>query len=159
MLAHPGPASYGTDPGPPPSFEALPPEARFAHEALVWVLDRIGAMELSGRRQAASGVLDGIAASPGKYAGPARVIMGESEFHKLRAGDVLVCPVTSPVWSVLFPSLGALVTDCGGILPHPAIIAREYGVPAVLATGNATVLLRDGELVEVNGTEGRVQLI
>jgi pyruvate,water dikinase len=82
--------------------------------------------------------------------------MSEAEFGKLEAGDILVCPMTSPVWSVLFPSIGALVTDSGGILSHPAIIAREYRVPAVVATGNATQLLRDGQIVTVDGTMGSV---
>ena len=95
----------------------------------------------------------------GCYTGPVRVVMGEHEFGKLRAGDVLVCPVTSPVWSVLFPSVGALVTDTGGLLSHPAIIAREYRVPAVVATGNATGLLRDGQVVRVDGTAGTVEVV
>jgi pyruvate,water dikinase len=85
-----------------------------------------------------------------------RVVAGEHEFEKIQAGDVLVCPVTSPVWSVLFSRIGALVTDSGGILSHPAIIAREYGVPAVVATGNATAVLRDGQQVTVDGDAGSV---
>jgi rifampicin phosphotransferase len=64
--------------------------------------------------------------------------------------------VTSPVWSVLFPSIGALVTDVGGTLSHPAIVAREYGVPAVVATGNGTSVLRDGQIVTVDGNAGIV---
>lgn len=84
---------------------------------------------------------------------------GEQEFGKLQAGDVLVCPITSPVWSVLFPSVGALVTDTGGILSHPAIIAREYHVPAVVATGNATRLLHDGQMVSVDGTNGTLEVL
>jgi pyruvate,water dikinase len=60
------------------------------------------------------------------------------------------------VWSVLFSRIGALVTDSGGILSHPAIIAREYGVPAVVATGNATAVLRDGQQVTVDGDAGSV---
>jgi pyruvate,water dikinase len=84
--------------------------------------------------------------------------MDESEFGKLRPGDVLVCPVTSPVWSVLFPSVGALVTDTGGLLSHPAIIAREYAVPAVVATGNATALLADDQVVTVDGGAGRIEV-
>jgi pyruvate,water dikinase len=83
--------------------------------------------------------------------------MNESEFARLQPGDVLVCPMTSPVWSVLFPSVGALVTDTGGILSHPAIIAREYRVPAVVATGNATRVLRDGQTVTVDGNTGSVE--
>jgi phosphoenolpyruvate synthase/pyruvate phosphate dikinase len=69
----------------------------------------------------------------------------------------VVCPVTSPVWSVLFPSIGALVTDNGGVLSHPAIIAREYGVPAVVATESGTSVLRDGQVVTVDGTAGVVR--
>ena len=87
-----------------------------------------------------------------------RVIRSEVEFDKLQSGDVLVCPITSPVWSVLFPSVGALVTDTWGILSHPAIIAREYRVPAVVATGNATELLRDGQIVTVDGATGLVEV-
>jgi pyruvate,water dikinase len=88
-----------------------------------------------------------------------RVIHDETEFDRLRAGEVLVCPTTSPVWSVLFPSIGALVTDTGGTLSHPAIIAREYGVPAVVATGDATTRLRDGQVVTVDGTAGQVRVV
>jgi phosphoenolpyruvate synthase/pyruvate phosphate dikinase len=112
----------------------------------------------SHAQQADTRVLGGIAASPGRHAGPVRVVMDEFDFRKLRPGDVLVCPVTSPVWSVLFPSVGALVTDTGGLLSHPAIIAREYGVPAVVATGNATALLRDDQVVTVDGTTGRIEV-
>jgi rifampicin phosphotransferase len=129
VLAHPGPRSYGKDPGPPPSFSSLPAEARLANDGFLWAVDRIFGPDTTGR-VGPDGAVTGIAASPGSYTGPVRVIMNETEFGRLRAGDVLVCPVTSPVWSVLFPSIGALVTDVGGNLSHPAIIAREYGVPA-----------------------------
>jgi pyruvate,water dikinase len=154
--AHPGPASHGQDPGPPPSLAALPAEARFLMQALLWAAQRVFAAEPGGHDQAAGETLRGIAASPGMYTGPARVIRNEAEFTKLQPGDVLVCPMTSPAWSVLFPSVGALVTDAGGTLSHPAIIAREYRVPAVVATGNATRLLRDGQAVTVDGTIGTV---
>ena len=87
-----------------------------------------------------------------------RLPMNEGEFHKLQPGDVLVCPATTPMWSVLFANVGALVTNTGGILSHPAIIAREYCVPAVVATGNATSLLKDGQIVTVDGDNGRVEI-
>jgi phosphohistidine swiveling domain-containing protein len=157
VLAHPGPASYGQDPGPAPAARALPGEARFAMEALQWVmLDRILAPEESQRRQPGGDRLSGIAAATGSYSGPVRVVMDETQFSNVRQGDVLVCPITSPVWSVLFPSIGALVTDTGGILSHAAIIAREYRLPAVVGTGNATQLLADGQLVTVDGDGGFV---
>jgi pyruvate,water dikinase len=156
---HQGPATYGKDPGPPPLLDALPAEARFTMSALLWYLDRIFEAAASRRvQQAGTQVLGGIAASPGRYTGPVRLVMDEFDFGKLRPGDVLVCPITSPVWSVLFPSVGALVTDTGGLLSHPAIIAREYRVPAVVATGNATGLLRDDQVVTVDGTTGRVEV-
>lgn len=158
VKVHPGPVSYGKNPGPPPSLAALPVEAKFLMEALTWAFNLILAAEHSGRVQQSTKVLRGIAASPGAYSGPVRVIMNESEFSKLQSGDVVVCPITSPVWSVLFPSIGALVTDTGGILSHPAIIAREYRVPAVVATGNATNLLKDGQEVTVDGSAGTVEI-
>jgi pyruvate,water dikinase len=105
------------------------------------------------------GVVSGTPASPGRYTGTVRVVMGEHEFEKMRAGDVVVCPATSPAWSVVFPTMGALVTDSGGILSHPAIIAREHGIPAVVGTGNATVVLMDGQRVTVDGSAGAVELV
>ena len=156
VLGSPGPGSYGKDPGPPPPFSSLPAEARLANEGFLWAIERIIGPG-SARRVAADGGVTGLPASPGSYTGPVRVIRNEAEFDRLRAGDVLVCPVTSPVWSVLFAGVGALVTDCGGILSHPAIIAREYGVPAVVATGNGTSTLHDGQLVTVDGTAGVVR--
>lgn len=154
---HPGPATYGTPPGPPPSFAALPAEPRFLMEALLWTVDRIFANDSSNRQPTDDTTITGLAASPGRYSGPVRVVYDELDFDKVRPGDVLVCPVTSPVWSVLFPTIGALVTDAGGLLSHPAIIAREYRIPAVVATANATTALRDGQLVTVDGTTGTVE--
>ena len=87
------------------------------------------------------------------------MILGEHDFNKLQPDDVLVCPMTSPVWSILFAKVGALVTDTGGILSHPAIIAREYGIPAVVATGNATEVIRDGQQILVDGDAGVVRIL
>lgn len=151
---NPGPPSYGTPPPGPPSLEFLPEDARLPMESLLWsneVIMAVGATGAADERE-----LRGVAASAGRYTGPVRVVMDESEFEKARPGDVLVCPITAPVWSVLFPIIGALVTDTGGILSHPAIIAREYQVPAVVATGSATAELSDGEIVTVDGSSGVV---
>lgn len=155
---HPGPGSYGTLPPPPPSLAHTPEALRIVNEAIVWYVDRIVEGERNAVRQSVDGSrVDGIAASPGCYTGPVRVVRGEDEFGKIKAGDVVVCPITSPVWSVVFPSLGALVTDSGGILSHPAIIAREFGIPAVVATGNGTEILFDDQLVTVDGSAGTVE--
>jgi len=153
------PASYGTEP-PIPPLDVFPPDTRLAMEVLLYATDKVFEPELSNSR-AESGAreLKGIAAARGSYSGPARVIMGEDQFARIQPGDVLVCPITSPVWSILFAKVGALVTDSGGILSHPAIIAREYGIPAVVATGNATQIILDGQQVTVDGSTGIVQLV
>ena len=95
-----------------------------------------------------------VAGSPERHTSPVRVVRDKSEFHKLRPGDVLVCPITSPAWSVLFFQAAAVITDGGGILAHAAVITREHGTPAVLATRNATNRLRNGQTVTVDGTRG-----
>jgi pyruvate,water dikinase len=155
----PGPATYGRRP-PPPPLAALTPETRRGLETVLWAVEMIFATTRSGQQQSEEvGTIEGIPASPGRYQGRVRRVMAEDEFDKIQDGDVLVCPVTSPVWSVLFSRIGALVTDTGGILSHPAIIAREFGIPAVVATGNATQLLRDGELVTVDGDAGSISVV
>ncbi|WP_199513861.1 PEP/pyruvate-binding domain-containing protein [Nucisporomicrobium flavum] len=156
VLAHPGPDVYGPAPADPPPLSLLPGPARFAMEAFLWTTSQIFAPVRPGDT---TGPLHGVAGSSGVYTGTVRVVRDESEFSRLRPGDVLVCPSTSPVWSVLFPSVGALVTDSGGTLSHPAIIAREYGVPAVVATASATSRLADGDVVRVDGTNGIVTIV
>jgi phosphohistidine swiveling domain-containing protein len=156
-LAHPGPASYGRDSGPPPPLRGLPEDARLANEAFLWYVDRVLAPDAPGGP--GGRMLTGIAASAGRYTGTVRVILSEAEFDRLHAGDVLVCPATSPAWSVLFSSVGALVADSGGVLSHPAIIAREFGIPAVVATRSATTQLWDGQVVAVDGTAGTVEVL
>lgn len=163
-LTHPGPTSYGPPPGPPPSLRAFPPAPRLITEAFMWLLAQLMGHAADGRLAAnqltnTDTAMTGIAASGGCCTGPVRVIMDETEFDKIRAGDVLVCPSTSPAWSFLFPSIAAVVTDTGGILSHPAIVARELGLPAVVATGDATRRLSDGEIVTVDGTAGTVRTV
>lgn len=154
------PASYGAEPPLPPLW-VLPKEVREAMEALQFSREKIFQHETEGEQRDDSDptVLHGRAAARGTYSGPVRVIMGEEEFGKIQSGDVLVCPITSPVWSVLFAKVGALVTDSGGILSHPAIIAREYGIPAVVATRTATARLHDGQRVTVDGNAGVVRIL
>ncbi|MEV7417376.1 PEP/pyruvate-binding domain-containing protein [Streptomyces sp. NPDC089919] len=157
-LENPGPDSYGERPGPPPSMDQLPAEVRETMGAFQWTLVHMGGAP-AAPQQADGDRLTGVPASAGRYTGLVRVVRSESEFDKIRAGDVLVCPITSPVWSVVFPSIGALVTDTGGALSHAAIIAREYGIPAALATGNGTEVLTDGMLVTVDGGTGTIEIL
>jgi phosphohistidine swiveling domain-containing protein len=105
------------------------------------------------------GTVLGNSGAPGKARGPARVIRSLAEAGKLRPGDVLVAQTTAPPWTPLFASAAAVVTDTGGILSHCAVVAREYGIPAVVGTGTATSTFRDGQLIEVDGDAGTVRLI
>ena len=103
------------------------------------------------------GVLRGTPASTGRVTGTARIVHSEADFHLLEPGDIVVCPGTRPSWSVIFPMIGGLVADAGGSLSHPAIIAREYGIPAVVAAVGATETIRDGDVITVDGREGTVR--
>lgn len=103
-----------------------------------------------------SALVSGTAGSPGVAEGPVCVVHGVADFAKLRAGDVLVCPYTDPTWTPLFGLASAVVADTGGPLSHAAIVAREYGIPAVLGTGVGTTTLREGDRVVVHGGSGEV---
>jgi rifampicin phosphotransferase len=101
-------------------------------------------------------LVTGVPASGGRVTGPVRVIREPAEFGSLRSGDVLVCPYTNPTWTSLFQRAAAVVVDSGGIGSHAAIVAREYGIPAVMGTGSGTSVLADGQQVTVDGDTGRV---
>jgi rifampicin phosphotransferase len=90
------------------------------------------------------------------HRGRVRIIRAASEIGALRPGEVLVCAVTNAAWMMVFQRAGALVTDAGSALSHTAIVAREYGLPAVVATANGTSTLVDGEEVIVDGNRGTV---
>jgi rifampicin phosphotransferase len=101
-------------------------------------------------------LLIGTSGSPGVARGPAKIVHDVSEFGKLQAGDVLVAPVTNPAWTPLFQRAAAVVVDTGGSASHAAIVAREYGVPAVMGTINGTKELKDGQWIQVDGSRGLV---
>ncbi|WP_053960770.1 PEP-utilizing enzyme [Sulfobacillus thermosulfidooxidans] len=96
----------------------------------------------------------GFAASRGRYRGPVRIIHGPHEFFKVKPGDVLVCRSTAPSWTGLFGIAGAIVTETGGILSHAATVAREYQIPCIVGTRNATHVFHEGDIVLVDGTLG-----
>jgi len=98
----------------------------------------------------------GTPASPGRAVGRARVIRGMADFSRLEPGEVLVCAVTTPAWTSLFARAAAVVTDVGSPSAHASIIAREYGIPAVVGTGDATRRIFDGQMVTVDGGAGLV---
>ena len=156
VLAHPGPLIVGPPPVPDLDLRGLPGAARRIMSGVLWAASEELAPAES--KQDEDGNLLGIGVSPGSYIGPVRVIKTEAELDRLQPGDVLVCPTTHSSWTVVFGQAGALVPDGGGMLSHPSIIAREHGIPAVVATGCATATLREGQTVTVDGITGRVQI-
>jgi pyruvate,water dikinase len=103
-------------------------------------------------------VLEGLAASGGKYTGTARICTDPSHFALGQPGDVLIARATMPSYNVLLPIVGAVVTDRGGALCHAAIVSREYGLPCVVGTRDATRRIEDGDVVTVDGDTGRVEI-
>ena len=102
--------------------------------------------------------LTGFAVSPGVVTGPACLIRSVSDFDRMRPDSILVCPTTTPAWTPLFGQAIGLVTDIGAVLAHGSIVAREYGIPAVLGCGNATRRIQDGQMIKVDGSAGTVEL-
>jgi phosphohistidine swiveling domain-containing protein len=103
--------------------------------------------------------LKGAAGSPGKVRGTARVITSLADAARLGKGEILVAETTAPPWTPLFATAAAVVTDTGGILSHCAVVAREYGIPAVVGLGRATAAIQDGQLIEVDGDAGIVRIV
>ena len=102
--------------------------------------------------------LIGQSASLGYAKGPARILRSPADFQRFQRGDILVAVTTTPVWTLLFALAAAVVTESGGITSHASIVAREYGIPAVVATGCATSVIQNGQTVEVDGNRGIVYL-
>jgi pyruvate,water dikinase len=103
--------------------------------------------------------INGIAGSPGVFEGIARVVLHEGEFDEVQKVDILVCQMTNPAWVVLFTKISALVTDAGGTVSHPAVLSREFGIPAVIGTSVATQQIRSGDRLRVDGSSGVVQIL
>ena len=150
------PAFIGDPPQPPPDPSGLPPAMGRLMRAIGIALDSLfGSSEAEHEHDR----LRGLAASPGVYEGPARLIGGPSEFGRIVQGDVLLTPATTEAFNILLPLLGAIVTDNGGLLSHSAIVAREYGIPGVVGTRDATERITDGTRVRVDGTAGEVTVL
>ena len=104
-------------------------------------------------------VVEGIGASAGVVEGIARVVQTVDEFDEVRDGDILVCQMTNPAWVVLFTKIAGLVTDTGGTTSHPAVLAREFGIPAVIGTSVATQRIETGDRIRIDGGAGRVDVL
>ena len=141
---------------PPPAL-GTPPAGPPPQDALSRTLFKF----FGGPPQATSrpGELLGNPGSPGKVWARARVLRAFSDAAKLQPGEVLVAETTAPPWTPIFALAAAVVTDTGGVLSHAAVVAREYGIPAVVGMGTATSTIRDGQLLEVDGDAGAVRLL
>ncbi len=104
-------------------------------------------------------LITGLGASPGVIEGIARVVRTVDEFDEVRDGDILVCQMTNPAWVVLFTKIAGLVTDTGGTTSHPAVLAREFGIPAVIGTSVATARIMTGDRLRLDGTAGQVEVL
>ncbi|MHB1134206.1 MAG: PEP/pyruvate-binding domain-containing protein [Chloroflexota bacterium] len=108
-------------------------------------------------RELPEGAIVGEPASPGRASGRVRIVRGAEDFDRFQPGEVLVAQATAPAWTPLFGRAAAVVTDGGTLAAHASLVAREYGIPAVVATGDATTRFRDGQMVIVDGSAGTVQ--
>jgi rifampicin phosphotransferase len=151
---HRGPKRLGPPEPPLPDTAPFPAPLRKLFDLLGWM------MEVEPPEEDADAShpnrLRGRAASGGRHTGPARIIRSPRDFHRLQPRDVLVCRITTGEWSAAFGRVGALVTEEGGFLSHPAIIAREFGIPAVVGTEVALQRIADGDVVTVDGDAGEV---
>ena len=150
------PPVLGPPPPPPPDMSDLPPSVGRLMRATFIALGHVFG---SSQAQNEEKVLFGLAASKGVYEGPARRVSGPSDFGRIARGDVLVTESTTEAFNILLPLLGGIVTDNGGLLSHAAIVSREYGIPGVVGTREATERIADGVRVRVDGDAGEVTVL
>ena len=157
----------------PPDFKALAQDRRALREArkqlqpppkIPDVPYKIGPIDMTifetqKMNEGDDGDLTGFAVSPGKVTASATIIRSPADFEKMEPGTILVCPTTTPAWTPLFSQASGLVTEIGGILAHGSIVAREYGIPAVMGVNGATQRIVDGQTIMVDGNTGSVTLI
>ena len=127
---------------------AIPPE----------VIGNIWISEVQAENDPNSDTINGIPVSPGSVTAPTSLINSPAEFDKMIAGSILVSPLTTPAWTQLFANAVGLVTDVGSILAHGSIVAREYGIPAVLGVGDGTKRIKHGQTITVEGDSGIVTI-
>jgi rifampicin phosphotransferase len=152
------PQTIGKKPIDPP-LDVFPPIAAEGMKLFMKQSSLIEAQQRVSIGLSPEGELFGTPGSPGVAEGPVRIIHTAEEFHLVQEGEVLVCPLTTPTWTVLFPHVVALITDSGGALSHAAIVSREYRLPSVVGTINGTKILHNGQRVRVDGAAGKVQVL
>lgn len=144
---------------PPPALGAVPEAITEPMTIMLWGIttERVREWALDDSDSGTS--LTGFAGSPGVVEGNARVILKVQRLSELEPGEILVAPVTSPSWTPVFGKIAAAVSDIGGIMSHAAIVSREYGLPAVVGTGNATGRIKTGDRLRVDGDRGTVTIL
>jgi rifampicin phosphotransferase len=149
------PPFLGPPPQPPAPLDELPGNAGRMMRAVGMIIGGIFAPP----EQHDATIVRGRGVSVGDYTGTARVVRGPADFDRIEIGDVLVAETTTDALGVALPLLGAIVTDSGGVLSHAGIVAREFGIPAVVGCGDATARIAEGAKVRVDGATGEVQLL
>jgi pyruvate,water dikinase len=145
---------------PPPALGPIPPAINDPALQMLWgitseTLESWSAAAEAGHEKE----IVGFAASPGVVEGIARVLRNVNDIGQIREGEILVCPVTAPSWGPVFGKIKAAVSDIGGTMSHAAIVAREYGLPAVVGTGQATQRIKTGQRLRVDGNRGIVHIL
>ena len=142
---------------PPSGLGTAPEHIADPFMIMLWGIDDAVVRDWAGGTGATNpGEVKGCAAAPGIAEGVARVVRSADQLADLQSGEILICPVTTPSWAPVFGRIGAAVSDSGGIMSHAAIVAREYGLPAVVGTANGTERIRTGQRVRVDGNTGVV---
>ncbi len=144
---------------PPPALGAVPDTITEPMTIMLWGITTERVREWAAPDRDTSATLTGFAGSSGTAEGPARVVLDVERLGELRQGEILIAPVTSPSWTPVFGTIAAAVSDIGGIMSHAAIVSREYGLPAVVGTGNATSRIKTGDRVRVDGNAGTVTIL
>ncbi|MGA9372417.1 MAG: PEP-utilizing enzyme [Solirubrobacterales bacterium] len=144
---------------PPPALGVVPEAITEPMTIMLWGITTERVQEWADPEQVDDAKLTGFAGSSGTVEGKARVITEVGELSQLEEGEILVAPVTSPSWTPVFGKIAAAVSDIGGIMSHAAIVSREYGLPAVVGTGNATSRIKTGDRLSVDGDAGTVTIL
>lgn len=144
---------------PQPALNTPPAVITEPFTLMLWGITDDQIQNWLGKGDVPEGTLKGMAASPGVAEGRARVIATADQLAEVQEGEILVAPVTAPSWGPIFGKIRATVTDIGGMMSHAAIVCREYGMPAVTGTGTASVEIRTGQLLRVDGGSGTVTIL
>ena len=144
---------------PPPAIGPVPEALNDPAVRMLWGVTAETLAMWAAAEDSDGQVIHGYAASPGVVEGVARVLRSVNEIGLIKDGEILVCAVTAPSWAPIFGKIKAAVSDIGGTMSHAAIVAREYGMPAVVGTGHASKLIKTGQIVRVDGDRGVVTVL